>query len=199
MKIEDSKDPIDCAFETVYDHFAEEEKRRIARIETIHFSKGNKTYEDIVKLAGAICGTPIAIISIVGENEQTFKASTGLLITATPRSESFCAYTLSMRKRNEYLIVQDALLDPRFVNNILVTGPPFIRFYCGFPLRKNGINIGAVCVIDTEPRTLTDEQLQALSILRDHLSEWVELHPIPKISLLKFLLRKLWNFLNKKI
>tara|TARA_R110000868_G_scaffold175663_1_gene412816 strand:+ start:855 stop:1442 length:588 start_codon:yes stop_codon:yes gene_type:complete len=171
------EDPIDCAIRTVFGHFSDEEEYRISQMDALQFTRGEKAYEDVVKLAAAICGAPISLISVIGRDTQTFKASSGLLIASTPRSDSFCAHTLNMRLPTDYLVVQDALLDPRFVNNALVKGSPFIRFYCGFPLRNNGVNIGAVCVIDTKPRTLTDAQLGALSILRDHLSEWVSVQP----------------------
>lgn len=174
------EDPIDCAIRTVFGHFSDAGEHRLKQMDTLHFVKGEKAYQDIVKLAAAICGSPIALISVIGRKSQTFKAATGVLVTSTPRRDSFCAHTLNMRLPTDYLVVQDALLDPRFVNSELVKGPPYIRFYCGFPLRKSGVNIGAVCVIDTKPRTLTDAQIDALAILRDHLSEWVNIQPMPR-------------------
>tara|TARA_R110000868_G_scaffold71431_1_gene209234 strand:+ start:1231 stop:1818 length:588 start_codon:yes stop_codon:yes gene_type:complete len=192
-RIEQFGDPIDCALRTVFGHFSEEEEERLAQMDTLQFTKGEKAYEDVVKLASAICGAPISLISIIGRKAQTFKASTGLLVASTPRSDSFCVHTLNMRLPTDYLVVQDALLDPRFVNNALVTGPPYIRFYCGFPLRKNGYNIGAVCVIDTSPRTLTDAQIATLAILRDHLSEWVTLRPPSVFIRIQAWVGKLWK------
>lgn len=184
-------DPIDCALRTVFGHFSKEEEERLEEMDTLAFTKGEKAYEDVVRLAAAICGAPISVISVIGRKAQTFKASTGLLVTSTPRSDSFCVHTLNMRLPTDYLVVQDALLDPRFVNNVLVTGPPYIRFYCGFPLRKDGYNIGAVCVIDTQPRTLTDDQIATLAILRDHLSEWVALKPRSKFAVIRSWWRRL--------
>jgi GAF domain-containing protein len=163
---------------------------RLWAISHLTWVKDKKVYKDIVCLAKNICGTPIAIISIISKDKQFFKAKEGILVSSTPRSDSFCAHTLKF-KSDDVLIVPDALLDVRFANNKLVVGPPYIRFYCGLPLIKNGVNLGAVCVIDTEPRTLSDSQREALAVLRNHLSEWLH---VPKLTWWK----KIWfGFFNK--
>ncbi|WP_295470644.1 GGDEF and EAL domain-containing protein [uncultured Pseudomonas sp.] len=104
----------------------------------------------LVALAGNHFAVPICLVSIVSEHQQWFMAKTGLDAHSTSRDVSFCAHAIHQPKPLE---VPDALLDPRFFDNPLVTGAPGIRYYCGAPLlTENGIAIGSLCVIDTVPR-----------------------------------------------
>ncbi len=120
-------------------------------------------FDDLVNLAAYICSTPMASIGLVDADRQWFKAKLGLAIAETPRDIAFCAYTIL---EPEVLIVPDAKLDSRFANNPLVTGEPGIRFYAGFPLTTSkGYAIGAICVMDRQPRQMTPQQVEALKAL----------------------------------
>jgi PAS domain S-box-containing protein len=120
-------------------------------------------YEDVTKLAASICGTPISLISLIDRDRQWFKSERGLGVRQTPRSQSFCANTIGTAHT---LIVEDATKDSRFRDNPLVLGDPNIRFYAGAPIvEKNGHVLGTVCVIDTQPRVLTDDQISSLEAL----------------------------------
>lgn len=125
---------------------------------------GFRTLDDITAFAAHLCDAPIALVSIVEEERQRFLARTGLDATETPRDVSFCALAML---GDAIFIVPDATQDTRFADNPLVTGAPHIRFYAGAPLTgADGTPLGALCVIDTTPRTgLTPLQQQGLALM----------------------------------
>ncbi len=124
----------------------------------------DQEYQDIVHLASVICGVPIAVMSLVDKDRQWFKAKVGIDAEQTERDVAFCAHALS--QPDELLIVPDASHDVRFFDNPLVTGGLKIAFYAGAPLRlDNGLVLGTLCVIDREPKLLTEVQKEALQAL----------------------------------
>jgi len=130
-------------------------------------------FDDIAQLARLICDTPMALVSMVDMQRQWFKARVGLELGETPRDHSFCAHAL---EQTTPLVIADAQADPRFRDNPLVTGEPFIRFYAGVPIRLGaGSALGTLCVLDTKPRALTAAQLEALSVLARRVERELEL------------------------
>lgn len=143
------------------------ERNRIAALRAygVLHTAPETDFEDIVRLAAQICATPTALISLVAEDEQWFKARVGLDACSTPRNVSFCDHAM---RGQEVMVVTDARLDPRFADNALVTGHPHIRFYAGAPLvSPEGHPLGSLCVIDSVPRPdgLTLVQTQTLKVL----------------------------------
>lgn len=149
-----------------------------ARIRELHSLKildtpAEQSYDELVQLAAQICEVPIALISLIDDTRQWFKAKVGLDVDETSREVSFCAHCIM---DNEVLEVRDTFEDERFAANPLVTGDPKIRFYAGAPLyTKSGLALGSLCVIDRQPRQLTDAQRNALVILSKQVAAKMEL------------------------
>jgi GAF domain-containing protein len=120
----------------------------------------NHQLEMITQITSRITGTPITLVSMVDDERRWFKAKWGLDASETPREHPFCAHAILDR---ETMVVTNATEDERFSDNPLVTGDPNIRFYAGARLiTQNGHPVGTLCVIDTEPRNISDEDLTTL-------------------------------------
>jgi diguanylate cyclase (GGDEF)-like protein len=118
-------------------------------------------FDKIVALVRTVLGVPIATVTLVDAHRQWFKAHHGMPVSETPRATSFCTHTVAQRAP---LAIEDALLDPRVADSPLVSGSPFIRAYLGVPLMTpDGHAVGALCAIDTAPRTFTPAQIEVLS------------------------------------
>lgn len=132
-----------------------------------------QSFDDLTRLAATICDTPIALISVIDEDRLWFKSSFGLTAAQAPRDMAFCAHTIM---QEDVFVVEDAKADTRFSNNPLVVSGPMVRFYAGVPLAvKKGIALGTVCVIDRKPRTLTAQQIDALTLVRGAVVAQLEL------------------------
>ena len=141
------------------------EKQRLAALNSYEIldSAPEMAYDDIVSLASAICGVPIALISLIDKDRQWFKSRKGFEQVETKRDISFCAHAIHDVKVFE---VDDALLDERFATNPLVENGPKIRFYAGAPLiDSKGFALGTLCVIDKVAKKLNAQQVQALEAL----------------------------------
>lgn len=135
---------------------------------------GESVYDDLTHLAAALCDMPIALISLIDGQRQWFKSRVGLRMSETPREQAFCAYAIL--SPDALMEVPDALQDPRFADNPLVTGLPHIRFYAGSPiLSEEGLPLGTLCVIDRKPRQLTPVQQASLRALARVTSELLRL------------------------
>jgi GAF domain-containing protein len=143
----------------------EREAARQATFDSLAIDRlADTAVNDIARMAADLCGTPVALVSMIDGDKQWFKARVGLAATETPREWAFCAHAI--QAPDQVFVVEDASLDPRFADNPLVTGDPHIRFYAGAPLvTSSGHALGTVCVIDTRPRKLDPERMASLRFL----------------------------------
>lgn len=119
---------------------------------------------DLARLASYICGTPMSAVTLVDDVSQQLRGRVGFDIPEVPVEDAFCAHALT--KPAELLIVPDATSDPRFADNPLVLGPPYIRFYAGAPLiDANGYALGTLCILDDRPHQLDTRGREALAAL----------------------------------
>jgi GAF domain-containing protein len=153
----------------------EKERLEALRSYEILDSEPEAAFDDLALVASKICDTPIALVSLVDEDRQWFKARVGLARTETPRDQAFCAHVIM---DDVTLVVPDAAQDERFRDNPLVRSDPNIRFYAGAPLlTSDGLGLGTLCVIDPQPRTgeaLRPAQIEALEALARHASRLLE-------------------------
>lgn len=130
-----------------------------------------KEFNRITELASLICETPVSLITLLDEKRQWFKSRKGIEVTETPREVAFCQYTIL---KEEIFEVEDASIDDRFSDNILVTEDPNVRFYAGYPLvDKNGYALGTLCVLSPEPKLLNESQRKALTLLAQQAIELI--------------------------
>ncbi len=139
----------------------------------IIYTPAEEAFDEVARLAADLCGTEIALITLVDSDYQWFKARVGVEQVGTPRDLSFCGHCIN---HHHPLVVHDTHLDPRFADNPLVLGDPKIRFYAGVPLLvDSGSSIGALSVADRFPRTLTARQLESLQRLARQVSRELRL------------------------
>lgn len=136
-------------------------------------SPSEPEFDRIVREAAATFGAPIALISLLDEDRQWFKARVGLAASQTPLTIAFCTHAV---RGADVFQVENATEDTRFRDNPLVTGDPNIRFYAGAPLRtSDGARIGTLCVIDKRPRErLSERQSQVLAEMADRVMQILE-------------------------
>ncbi|HFQ5068160.1 TPA: diguanylate cyclase [Vibrio vulnificus] len=143
------------------------EPQRIADLHSLNIldTAAEERFDRVTRIARRLFDVPIALVSLVDEDRQWFKSCFGLDASETPRDISFCGHAILGA---DTLIVEDASQDARFADNPLVIGEPHIRFYAGVPLMfEHSSCLGTLCIIDTKPRTLNeDERLDLIDLAK---------------------------------
>lgn len=148
-----------------------DEDRRLERLAALAVmdSEPEPLFDHLTALAAQICGTPVALLGLLDERRQWFKAAVGFNRSETPRALTFCAHTLLS---DELFEVCDAREDERFADHPDVMATPALRFYAGVPIRlDDGSHPGTLCVVDFRPRELSEAQREALTRLADAAAE----------------------------
>jgi len=123
-------------------------------------------FDELVEIASDICEVPVAVVNFIDAGRQWFKAEVGLGVRSTPIETSLCGHVIL---QGNFVEIPDTLQDERMADNPLCTSAPGFRFYAGAILKgTNGLPLGTLCVLDHQPRTLTERQRKILKVLSKH-------------------------------
>lgn len=144
-----------------------DEEKRLQELRSLNIldTSAEERFDRLTRLAKRMFGVPIALVSLVDQDRQWFKSNVGLDVQETPRYLSFCEHAIL---GDNTFVISDTQEDERFADNPLVLSEPNIRFYAGRPLRyEDGSKLGTLCIIDSKPRTLSKEDINALNDLAE--------------------------------
>jgi len=139
-----------------------DDKARVFSLRSLNLLDSDKDerFDRLTRLTASIFEVPIALVSLVDENRQWFKSCYGLNATETERDVSFCGHAIL---DDDVFVIEDTYQDPRFVDNPLVIGEPYIRFYAGYPIKyADNVKLGTICLLDTRPRHFKLRERQIL-------------------------------------
>lgn len=151
-----------------------DEEERLAAVQRLGLldTAAEERFDRHARIAAAALNAPIALVTLVDRDRQWFKSHQGFEFSETPRDIGFCSHAIL---GNEPLVVPDALQDDRFAENPAVVGDPHVRFYAGIPLHSaDGARVGAFCIVDRKPRTLSAAQLRMLKDIARLVEEELE-------------------------
>lgn len=142
-----------------------DETQRLMSLHSLRIldTQAEERYDRITRMAKRLFNVDACMVSLVDTDRQWFKSKVGVDTSETARDISFCGHAINEDKP---LVIPDATKDERFRDNPLVTGPPYIRFYAGHPLKgPGGFRIGTLCLNDTSPREMSAADLATLQDL----------------------------------
>lgn len=125
-----------------------------------------KSFGDLTELAAAIAGTNISLINLIDSYTQWTVANYGMDMDQMPRADTVCQYTIL---EGDHFEVADMTTDDRFKDKSYMKDIPPLKYYYGIPLNSDGYNIGALCVLDNETKTLSEEKVNCLRIIANEI------------------------------
>lgn len=155
------------------------EEQRQAALESFRIldTAPEESFDDLVLIASGICGMTMGAITFVDKDRQWLKSRKGLEGSETSRADAFCSHTIL--DPNSLLIVEDARTDPRFCDNPMVLEEPHLCFYAGASLvTRDGHALGSICVMDSVPRHLSEQQADTLKALARQVVQLLELRRV---------------------
>jgi signal transduction histidine kinase len=168
----------------------DDEKSRLANLESYQIMDTGREvcFDQLAFLASTICQTPIALISFIDLDRQWFKSSYGIDLHEIPRYLSACNQTI---KGTDPYIIEDVQCDQSEYREFMAKQG--LKFYAGVPITSvDGYNLGALCVIDYEPRSLGHDQIKTLYIIANQIMDLMELRKKYQQNLSR--LKELGNF-----
>lgn len=151
------------------------EQERLMELYNYHIldSESEKDFDNLAIIASELAGTPMSAISLIDFDRQWLKAKVGMIDTEMKREHSFCHQAI---QQDDNMVISNAVKDDRFNRLPLVLKQPGIKFYAGFPLvTPRGYKIGTLCVLDPNPRELSQTKLNALKKLAQQVMRLIEL------------------------
>ncbi len=155
------------------DNFDDTQRLKVLRSLSLSETVADTRLDAITLIAKAYFGVPAALVSLVDENRNWFMSRQGLTDGEISLDVSFANQVI---RQDDPLIIPDAQLDERFADSEHVSGPPHIRFYAGAPIIIDGIAVGTLCIVDTNPGDLDDAGKAKLVSLAEMASAFLISH-----------------------
>lgn len=134
----------------------------------VDYAEVQDSLQDLSKLAAKVAGTSISLINLIDSFTQWTVSNYGLQLEQMPRTDSVCQYTIVAKE--EKLEVKDLSADDRFKDKFYVTGEPLLKYYFGVPLQTaDGLNLGALCVLDRVGKEISPEKVELLKIIANEI------------------------------
>jgi GAF domain-containing protein len=151
----------------------EEQRIKALRYYTTLQQLPERFFNNLAHIIAQTFNTPIALISLVEEDNVFFKGNFGMESVANAdRGVSLCSLAIL---DNDPIVFTDALKEPCLLANPLVAGDFGLRFYAGAPITTpEGFHIGTVCVVDKKPRAFTQNERDLLVQFANNAMELIQ-------------------------
>ncbi len=160
----------------------------------VDYSNLDNNFKDLARLAASVAGTEISLVNLIDSYTQWTISSHGLELDQMPREDSVCQYTLL---EDDHFEVDDLSGDVRFKDKFYVAEDPKLKYYYGIPLKSDGHNIGALCVLDKDVKSLAPEKTELLKIIAAEIVNRLKAYKV--IEVLKYNLSEAKKTQNKVV